>query len=74
MGKIFGMDAWFTAYENEVSLDPLMAYNNTVDPNNIYLDEAMKQTNSNKFKKSMQKEWDDQIKIETSESYPNSQF
>ena len=51
-----------------------MDYNNTVDPNNMYLDEAMKQTNSKKFKKSMQKEWDDQIKIETSESYPNSQF
>ena len=55
-GKMFCMEALFTAYKNEASLDQLMDYKSTSDTNTMYLHEAMKQTDSNNFNKTMQKE------------------
>ena len=49
------MEKLFTAYEKEVSMDTLMAYKATADPDTMYLHESMNQSNSNEFKKAIKK-------------------
>ena len=43
MGEIFWMGELSPEYKNKVSLDPVMAYKATADPDIIYLREAIKQ-------------------------------
>ena len=61
-GKIFCLQAMFLTYADKTGPDPLTILKVTTDLDTMYLHQAMKEPDTEEFKKAMQKEWDCQLR------------
>jgi hypothetical protein len=62
-GEIFSATALFPRDDSIMDMPPLLAYKATADPDTLYLHEAMRQADRQKFLEAMTKEIEQQVSM-----------